>query len=88
MTARWGELLTAAHFGLAADGHQRLDGTGRPPPEPSAAEALVDLERRAIRAALQRTRGNKTQAAAILGISRTQLYTRLRRFGLAPESAV
>ncbi|HSB77351.1 MAG TPA: sigma 54-interacting transcriptional regulator [Candidatus Methylomirabilis sp.] len=82
-----GELLTAAHFGLAGRKHQGLEGTGGPPAEPSAPEPLVDMERRAIRAALERTKGNKTRAAALLGISRTQLHTRLRRFGQTPESA-
>jgi DNA-binding NtrC family response regulator len=40
------------------------------------------MERRAILAALEHTKGNKTQAAAILKITRTQLHTRLKRFGL------
>jgi transcriptional regulator of acetoin/glycerol metabolism len=31
---------------------------------------------------LERAKGNKAHAAAALGITRTQLYTRLRRFGL------
>jgi len=78
-----GGLLTAAHFGLDGGRHQPLDeATGRPP-APSAPEALADLERRAILAALAHTKGNKTQAAALLGITRTQLHTRLKRFGLA-----
>ncbi len=76
-----GDLLTAAHFGLDGGRHQRLDGTSGHPSAPAAPEALIDLERRAILAALERTKGNKSKAAAALGISRTQLYTRLRRFG-------
>ncbi len=83
-----GNLLTATHFGLDGGRHQRLEGTSGPTAEPSAPEAFVDLERRAILTALERTKGNKTQAAAILGITRTKLHTRLKRFGLAPESAV
>ncbi len=78
-----GGLLTAAHFGLDRAGGQRLKAANGQGAEPSAPEALVDLERRAIRAALERTKGNKTQAAAILGITRTKLHTRLKRFGLA-----
>jgi DNA-binding NtrC family response regulator len=47
-----------------------------------APEALAEMEKRAILAALEHSRGNKTQAAAILGITRTKLHTRLKRFGL------
>jgi len=78
-----GGLLTAAHFGLDGTRHQRLDGPSGQAPEPSAPEALADLEQRAILAALEHTKGNKTQAAALLGITRTKLHTRLKRFGLA-----
>ena len=78
-----GGLLTAAHFGLDAGRHRRLEGASGRTSEPSSPEALVDMERRAIRAALEHTRGNKTQAAALLGITRTQLHTRLKRFGIA-----
>ena len=45
-------------------------------------EPLAELEKRSIVAALQRARGNKSRAAGDLGISRTQLYTRLKRFGI------
>jgi DNA-binding NtrC family response regulator/pSer/pThr/pTyr-binding forkhead associated (FHA) protein len=38
---------------------------------------LADLERRGILSALRHTGGNKTRAAALLGISRPYLYTRL-----------
>ncbi|HSB69048.1 MAG TPA: sigma 54-interacting transcriptional regulator [Candidatus Methylomirabilis sp.] len=83
-----GDLLTAAHFGLDLGRHQRPEGARGPRAEPPAPEALAEMEERAIRAALERSKGNKTQAAAILGITRTKLHTRLKRFGLAPESAV
>jgi Nif-specific regulatory protein len=73
-----GGLLTAAHFGLDAGRPQRLEGPSDPP------AALATLERRAIQAALEQTKGNKTQAAALLGITRTQLHTRVKRYGLAP----
>jgi DNA-binding protein Fis len=49
---------------------------------------LAEAEKRALLAVFERTKGNKTQAAAILGIPLTKLHTRLKRFGLAPESAV
>jgi two-component system response regulator AtoC len=47
-----------------------------------APEALGALERRAILAALEQTKGNKTRAAGLLGITRTQLHTRVKRYGL------
>ncbi len=43
------------------------------------------MEKRALLAALERAKGNKAKASAALGITRTQLYTRLRRFGLPLE---
>ncbi len=80
-----GDLLTAAYFGLSGGRQQPLEGTSG---YPAAPEALVDLERRAILAALERTKGNKTRAAALLGITRTQLHTRVRRYGLTAGPAV
>jgi transcriptional regulator with GAF, ATPase, and Fis domain len=78
-----GGLLTAAHFGLDAAKDRRPEGASGQAAEPAAPEALGALERRAILAALEQTQGNKTRAAAILGITRTKLHTRLKRFGLA-----
>ncbi len=83
-----GDLLTAAHFGLDGGRRPRLEGTSGHRSEPAAPEALVDLERRAILAALERTKGNKTRAAALLGITRSKLHTRVRRYGLAAEPTV
>ena len=45
--------------------------------------AALDIELANAIAALEHTKGNKTQAAALLGIARTQLHTRVKRFGLA-----
>jgi two-component system response regulator HydG len=44
--------------------------------------SIPELERTLIVRALRETGGNKSRAARILGISRSQLYTRLVRFGL------
>jgi len=41
------------------------------------AEQVAQLERQAIGAAMQATRGNKLAAARLLGISRAKLYERL-----------
>jgi transcriptional regulator with PAS, ATPase and Fis domain len=43
---------------------------------------LKDIERRTIARVLRESHGNKQMAARTLGISRMQLYTRLRRYGL------
>jgi len=41
---------------------------------------LADLERRAIYAALERTRGDKLMAARLLGIGKTTLYRKLKEY--------
>jgi DNA-binding NtrC family response regulator len=46
---------------------------------------LGDLERWAIREALQQARGNKSKAAQMLGISRDTLYRKLAELGLESE---
>ena len=43
---------------------------------------LKSVERRTIEQALTDARFNKSQAAKLLGLSRAQLYSRLRRHGL------
>jgi transcriptional regulator with PAS, ATPase and Fis domain len=49
---------------------------------PVVSTDLSTLERQAIERALRDVGGNKVKAAKQLGISRTQLYGRLRKFGL------
>jgi len=51
-------------------------------PEPVAPHDLASAERQTIEATLRRTDGNRSKAARLLGLSRTQLYVRLRRYGL------
>jgi DNA-binding NtrC family response regulator len=55
--------------------------------EPRAARAettdLNQVERETIGHVLRETRGNKSRAARRLGLTRTQLYGRLRKHGLA-----
>jgi len=48
----------------------------------SGMQALPEMEKRAVIEALRRSKGNRSQAAASLGLSRTRFYTLLRRFGL------
>ena len=62
-------------------------GAGRRPAAGLHAETRA-LEERRLREALERTRGNKSQAARALGLSRQGLLKKLRRYGLTPaESA-
>lgn len=55
------------------------DHTLTPAPKTSLClrEALADCERRVIRAALEQARGNRSEAARLLGISRRHLYRKL-----------
>ena len=43
---------------------------------------LHELERKAIVDALQRTHGHKARAAALLGLTRFQLYSRFKRYDI------
>lgn len=73
-----GETLRASDFAL-------VEAPG--PTSPLAAgdepTTLLELERRAIAAALSRHAGNVTHAAADLGITRTSLYRRMEKHGLS-----
>jgi len=81
-------LITAAQLGLTLP---RLPSGETPPPavptpsrlpsHPAAEATLQELERHAIADALAKAKGNKTAAAAALGITRMQLYTKLKRLG-------
>ena len=44
---------------------------------------LEELERELVRQALERTRGNQTHAARLLGVTRDQIRYRLRKFDLS-----
>ena len=76
--------------GLVEPVHLVLDPTTR---EPAAARtrsgplSLKDAERGAIERALRETEGNKTHAARLLGISRKQLYVKLKAYGLRNGSS-
>jgi DNA-binding protein Fis len=40
------------------------------------------MERRLLERALQQSKGNKSQAARLLGLTRAQIYTRLDKHGV------
>lgn len=47
-------------------------------------EILAETERRVIRQALEQEKWNRTRAAKLLGISRRQLFDKVRQYGLQP----
>jgi transcriptional regulator with PAS, ATPase and Fis domain len=71
-----GGLITAEHLSLTS-------GRRAPPPFGAPTTDLNAVERDMIIQALAECAGNKSKAAARLGISRTQLYVRLRRYKLS-----
>ena len=68
--------------GLINTEHLSLDRASGPPAQPST--DLSDIEREAITHVLRECRWNKSKAAQRLGLSRTQLYGRMRKYGLQP----
>jgi transcriptional regulator with GAF, ATPase, and Fis domain len=90
-----GGLITVEHLGLSplpaarakpdatelsVDGRTRPTTTDRLPTAPT--DDLLSVERAMIEQALQHARFNKSKAAKALGLSRHQLYVRMRRHGL------
>jgi transcriptional regulator with GAF, ATPase, and Fis domain len=63
----------------AVDGRQPAQA---PPSRPAASGDLQSMERALVEQALQHARFNKSKAAKALGITRAQLYVRMRRYGL------
>jgi len=61
------------------------DGALRSPErqQPSLEQELREAERQALRRALERTNGNRTHAARVLGVSRATLYKKLHEHGFA-----
>src|SRR4030095_6372165 len=77
-----GTLVTAAHLAIPLPSEQMTPSRSAEPERPAASMALEELERKAIIEALQRTHGHKERAAHLLGLTRFQLYNRLRRYNI------
>jgi transcriptional regulator with GAF, ATPase, and Fis domain len=91
-----GKLITPEHLTFAtaplparsaaivprAAGTEAAAGARRSPSPPAASGELESVERTMIVDALQKSRFNKSKAARALGLTRQQLYVRLRRYGL------
>jgi transcriptional regulator with GAF, ATPase, and Fis domain len=84
-----GRVISPAHLGIGEHGPL---APGLPPGAPTAAGSvptalpLVEVEKQTVAEALRRAKGNKTQAAAALGLSRGAFYRRLERFGLGSHT--
>jgi transcriptional regulator with GAF, ATPase, and Fis domain len=87
-----GGLITAEHLALKVDAARPRQPTIPDPPAfetsavaappPASAGDLQSIERRMIEQALQNARFNKSKAAQELGLTRAQLYVRMKRHGL------
>jgi transcriptional regulator with PAS, ATPase and Fis domain len=66
--------------GLIGTEHLALEATGKPPG--AASTDLSTIERETIAQVLRECRWNRTRAAKRLGLTRTQLYLRLQKYGL------
>jgi transcriptional regulator with GAF, ATPase, and Fis domain len=90
-----GGLITAEHLALNVSAAPRLPQPApveavpavAPPvassaPAPTLSGDLNAMERAMIEQALQNARFNKSKAAAALGLTRAQLYVRMKRYGL------
>jgi len=88
-----GGLITADHLALTSVPDARPSPTPAPreeasfeatpaPSDPTAAGDLQSMERAMIEQALQNARFNKSKAAQALGLTRAQLYVRMRKYGL------
>jgi transcriptional regulator with GAF, ATPase, and Fis domain len=70
--------------GLIAPQHLSLSVSDRPAQSPAG--ELNAVERDTIARAMRECHGNKSKAARRLGLSRTQLYVRLRKYGIKQPS--
>ncbi|MBN9118101.1 MAG: sigma-54-dependent Fis family transcriptional regulator [Planctomycetes bacterium] len=78
-----GRVVRAEH--LAGDGHAAVPVHPAHAPSGNPLDlrtAVAETERRVIRQALEQAGGNRTRAAALLGISRRQLFDKIRAHGL------
>jgi transcriptional regulator with PAS, ATPase and Fis domain len=71
--------------GVIEPRHLSLHAKARPAAPPND---LGAMERQTIENVLRQTDGNKAKAARQLGLTRTQLYVRLRRYGLEHSTAM
>src|SRR4030095_16677524 len=75
---------------MCEDATIRLEDLSLRPASPAHVDSthLDAMERQTIERVMRETSGNKVQASRRLGISRMQLYTRLRKYGLEDAASV
>jgi two-component system nitrogen regulation response regulator NtrX len=78
-------ILSAADEITPEDLHLPGDGDGSIPSDAPLKEAREEFERRHILAALRRHRGNVSRAAETLQIERSNLYRKLKSYGIEVE---
>ena len=76
-----GHVISAAHLGIGDHAPRPAGPPIAPSPVPLL-QPLAEVEKQTVLDAVRRARGNKTQAAVALGLSRGALYRRLHRFGV------
>ena len=67
---------------LSVNGRVRRSAPRLPPAIPAPPDSLADAERRHIARTLRHTGGNRRQAALLLGISRSTLLHKIRKYRL------
>ena len=80
-----GARISAEHLGIEARPSRAAASAAvsAPPAENSSGMLTIAAqEKRVIAEALQRTHGHQARAAALLGLTRFQLYGRLKRYGI------
>jgi transcriptional regulator with GAF, ATPase, and Fis domain len=82
-----GGLITARHLSLYAPGRPVEAATADLNTGDLNTVDLSTVERETIETVMRQTRGNKSKAAKRLGLSRTQLYGRLRKYDLEQPTA-
>ncbi len=73
-----GGLITAEHLPAPKSGNGKSAGPPAPPPD----QNLSDVERSLVENALKEARNNKALAARRLGITRSQLYSRIQKYSI------
>ena len=80
-----GELITGRDLALSTPASSAAADPAEPPTlstAPGRPRTLADLERQQILEALEKAERKKARAARLLGLTRSQLYTRLKRHGI------
>jgi transcriptional regulator with GAF, ATPase, and Fis domain len=84
-----GGLITVDHLpiGVGQPGPAVRGHDGKVPSFPSGGVSLDGVERDLITKALQESKNNRSRAARLLGITRSQLYSRMQKHGLGEGPA-